>query len=98
MGKLQNEDTFKLLDLVTTSCLFETPWTVAYRAPLSMRFFRQKYWSGLPSLIPWDLPDPGINPMVPALQADSLPLKNHLGSPSNNLQNNKKKGHYYECI
>ena len=57
--------------------LFETPWTVAHQAPLSMRFSRQEYWSGLPCSPPGDLPNPGIEPMAPmspALQADSLPL------------------------
>ena len=38
-----------------------------------MGFFRQKYWSGLPCPPPGDLPDPGIELMSPALQADSLP-------------------------
>ena len=28
--------------------LFATPWTAAYQAPLSMRFSRQEYWSGVP--------------------------------------------------
>ena len=37
-----------------------TPWTIAYQAPLSMGFFRQEYWSGLPFPSPGDLPDPGI--------------------------------------
>ena len=40
--------------------LFQTPWTVAYQAPLSMQFSRQEYWSGLPFPSPGDLPDPGI--------------------------------------
>ena len=53
--------------------LFETPWTVAYHAPLSMGFSQQEYWSGLPFPSPEDLADPGIEPMSPALQADSLP-------------------------
>jgi len=44
-----------------------------------MRFSRQDYWSELPFLSPEDLPDPGIEPASPALQADSLPLC-HLGS------------------
>ena len=44
-----------------------TPWTVALQAPLSMEFFRQEYWSGLPFPSPRDLPDPGIEPMSPAL-------------------------------
>ena len=42
------------------------------QAPLSMRFSRQEYWSGLPFLSPGDLPDPGIKPGSPVLQADSL--------------------------
>ena len=37
-----------------------TLWTVAHKAPLSMGFPRQEYWSGLPFLSPGDLPDPGI--------------------------------------
>ena len=53
--------------------LFVTPWTVARQAPLSMRFSRQEYWSGLPFPSPGDLPDPVIEPMSPAWQASSLP-------------------------
>ena len=52
--------------------LFATPWTVAYQAPLSMGFSRQEYWSGLPFPFPGDLPDPGIEPGSPTLEADSL--------------------------
>ena len=51
-----------------------TPWTIAHQAPLSMEFFRQEYWNGLPFPSPGDLPDPGMKPMSPALQADSLSL------------------------
>ena len=47
-------------------------WTVAYQAPSSMGFSRQEYWSGLPFPSPGDLPDPGIEPGSPALQADAL--------------------------
>ena len=57
-----------------------TLWTVALQAPLSMRFSRQEYWSGLPFPPPGDLPNPGIqprSPASPALQADSLPLSYH---------------------
>ena len=51
-----------------------TPWTVvACQAPLSTGFSWQEYWSGLPFFSPGDLPDPGIEPRSPALQADSLP-------------------------
>ena len=50
-----------------------TPWTtVARQAPLSMEFFRQEYWSGLPCTPPGDLANPGIEPRSPALQAGSL--------------------------
>ena len=52
--------------------LFATPWTVARQAPLSMGFSRQEYWSGLAFPSPGDLPNPGIEPGSPALQADAL--------------------------
>ena len=42
------------------------------QASLSMGFSRQEYWSGLPFPSPGDLPDPGIEPRSPALQADAL--------------------------
>ena len=54
---------------------FAAPWTVAHRAPPSMEFSQQEYWSGLLFPSPGDLPDPGIKPVSPALQADSLPLR-----------------------
>ena len=50
-----------------TSCM------VLCQAPLSMEFSRQEYWSGLPFPSPEDLPDPGIQPGSPTLQADYLP-------------------------
>ena len=53
--------------------LFATPWTVAYQALPSMGFSRQEYWSVLPFPSPGDLPNPGIEPGSPALQADALP-------------------------
>ena len=52
--------------------LFVTPRTVAHQAPLTMEFSRQEYLSGLSFPSPGDLPDPGIQPRSPALQADSL--------------------------
>ena len=52
--------------------LFATSWTVALQAPPSMGFSRQEYWSGLPFPSPRDLPDPGIEPRSPALEADAL--------------------------
>ena len=60
-------------ELLSHVQLFATPWTVAYQAPLSMGFSRQEYWSGLPFPSPGDLPNPGIEPRPPALQADALP-------------------------
>ena len=59
----------KLLSRVT---LFATPWTVVYQASLSMGFSRQEYWSGLPFPSPGDLPDPGMKPGSPVLEADVL--------------------------
>ena len=52
--------------------LFATPWTVFHQAPPSTGFSRQEYWSGLPFPSPGNLPDPGIEPRSPALQADAL--------------------------
>ena len=49
-----------------------------------MGFSRQEYWRGLPCPPPGVLPDPGIKPRSPALQADYLPL-NHQGSPMNRI-------------
>ena len=53
--------------------LFETLWTIAHQAPLSMGFSRHEYWSGLPFPSPGDLPDTGIEPgslMSPALAGE----------------------------
>ena len=61
--------------LLSHVCLSVTPWTVARQAPLSMGFSRQEYWSGLPFPSPSDLPHPGIKPVSPALQVDSLPTE-----------------------
>ena len=47
--------------------LFVTPWTTAHQAPLSMKFPRQKYWTGLSFLSPGNLADPGIKLLSPAL-------------------------------
>ena len=49
-----------------------TPWTEAHQAPPSMEFSRQGYWSRLLFPSPRDLPNPGIKPRSPALQADTL--------------------------
>ena len=52
--------------------LFATLWTVAYQASPSMGFSSQEYWSGLPLPSPGDLPNPGIEPRSPTLEADAL--------------------------
>ena len=52
--------------------LFAIPWTIQ-----SMEFSRPEYWSGQPIPSPGDLPNPGIKPGSPALQADSLPTINY---------------------
>jgi len=54
--------------------LFVTSWTVVHQASLCVGYSRQEYWSGLPFPSPEDLPNPGIEPGSPALQADSLPF------------------------
>ena len=60
---------FKSLSCVR---LFVTSWTAAHQAPQSMGFSRQEYWSGLPFPSPGDLPNPGIKPGSPTLEADAL--------------------------
>ena len=59
---------------------FATPWTVAHQDPLSMGFLRQEYQSRLSFYSPGNLPNPGIEPVSPAWQVNSLPLS-HQGSP-----------------
>ena len=71
---------------------FCDPWTVVGQAPPSKGFSRQEHWSGLPFPSPGSLPEPGIEPGSPALQADSLPSE----SPGNhNLEKLIKKKKEY---
>ena len=83
---LQASDLLRMYDYICMYCVclvtlvtsdsFATPWTVAFQAPLSVGFSRQKCWSGLPCPPPGDLSNPGIEPTLPAspaLQAGSLP-------------------------
>ena len=69
--KVINYYSISLVKSLSRVRLFVTPWTVAYQAPQSMEFSRQEYWSGLPFPSPGDLPDPGIEPGPPTLQADA---------------------------
>ena len=66
---------FMVLSYSVTNSLPPHGKAVARPASLSMEFSRQEYWSGLPFLSPGDLPDRGIEPVPPALQADSLPAE-----------------------
>ena len=66
--------------------LFATLSPVASQAPLSMGFSRQEYWSRLICPPPGDLPDPGIKPWSPTMQADSL-----LSKPPGKHQTTSKK-------
>ena len=62
-----------------------TSWTVTRQAPLSVRFPRQEYWSGLPFPSPGDLPNPGIELMSPAL-AGRVFTTEPPGSPIQNMK------------
>ena len=58
--------------------LFETPQSIAQKAPLSMEFSRQEYWSGLPFPFQWIFPTQRSNPRLLSLlhwQAGSLPAE-----------------------
>ena len=61
-----------------------TLWTPACQAPLSMKFFRQEYWSRWPFPFPGDLPDQGIEPssLVSPELADEFFIN---APPGNNL-------------
>ena len=66
-----------VLNLFSHVQFFKTLWTVAHQAPLSMRFSRQEFWSGLPCLPSRDLPVQGSNLHLLCLlywQVGSLPL------------------------
>ena len=57
--------------LLLQSCLtLTTLWTVAQQSPLSIRFFKQEYWSGLSCPLPGGLTDPEIEPA--SLQSSAL--------------------------
>ena len=72
---------FKSINMLLHVCVLShyfmsdpvTPWTVAFQAPLSMRFPRQKCW--LPFISPWDGPHLGIEPAFPALAGGSFAIE-----------------------
>ena len=73
--------------------LFGTLWNIVLQAPMSIGFSRQEYWSGFPCPSPGNLPNPGIKPRSPALQADALPSEPP-GKPLKPRQHIKKQRHY----
>ena len=93
---------FSCVCSVTPSCpALGTLWTVAHQAPLSMGFFRQEYWTGLPFPLPRDLPTPGIkpkSPAAPALQVDSLPLTNQGSAKSCHIHSKLSKRTYLNRV
>ena len=74
---LQWQQLFFFFKSLSRVRFFATPWTVQ-----SLEFSRPEYWSGQPFPSPGDLPNPGIKPLSPALQADSLPAEPQ-GKPKN---------------
>ena len=72
--------------------LSATRWTVAYQASPSMGFSSQEYWSGLPFPSSGDLPNPGIEPGSPALEANTL-TSEPPGKPEKLLTTHDSKKH-----
>jgi len=69
-------------------------WTVAHQASLSMAFSRQEYWSGLPYLLPGDLPNPGIETVsliTPTLTGEFLPPSSTWEAQQTKMSAKKKK-------
>ena len=69
--------------------LFASPWTIAHQASLSMEFFRQEYWSGMPFPTPGDLPASGIKPtslVPPALSGRFLTASTTWEAPTMNYR------------
>ena len=66
---MKSESESEVAQLCPTLC---DPVDCSPPAPPPMGFSRQEYWSGLPFPSPGDLPNPGIEPRFPALQADTL--------------------------
>ena len=65
--------------------LLGTPWTIAHQALLSMGFFRQEYWSGLPFPFPGESSLPRDGTWVSCTVADFLPSE-PLGKPNRQIQ------------
>ena len=76
-SNINTDHQFNQSESVSCSVMSDSlwPWTAACQAPLSVESSRQEYWSGLSSPSPGDLPNPGIKPGSPALQAETLPTE-----------------------
>ena len=85
-----NHCKYKLL--VAQSCLTLQSHGLhgTHQVPLPMEFSRQEYCSGLPFPSPGDLPNPGLEPKSPALQADSFSPETP-GKPKQSLWNSPGK-------
>ena len=87
-----------VLSRLSCVTLCATPWTVMHQAPWSMGFSRQEYWSGLPFPPPGDLPNPGIEPMSPALAGRFFtpepPGKTHTSSLTHTCTHTHAHTHY----
>ena len=88
--KTTTKNHLNLLEWCLHACMlnhvqvFAIPWAAAHQAPLSLEFFRQEYWNGLPFPTPEDFPNPGIEPgslASPAL-AGGFFIMCHQGSPT----------------
>ena len=69
-------------------CMVSLDCTVAHKAPLSMVFSRQKYWSGLLFSTPGDIPnDPGVMEVTSAVLAEGLFTTESPGKPKQDYPN-----------
>ena len=82
--KINFKNSIVVVKLLSSVQLFCDPMDCNLPGSSVVEFSRQEYWSGLPFPSPGDLPDPGIKPRFPVLQADSLPFEPH---------KNKQKSH-----
>ena len=76
------------------------PGTVAFQAPLSIRFSRREYWNGLPFSPPGDLPNPGIEPASltsPALAGRFFITGIPGYTPIKNFKNKQERGMPSQC-
>ena len=86
--KLESESESEVAQLCPTLC--NPKDYIVHQAPPSMGFSRQEYWSGLPFPSPGNLPDPGMEPRSPTLQADALTSEPPGKPPYISLNSTKK--------